>query len=131
MRPKSDDAPGAAATKTVPLVALAFGRSGDKGDNSNIGVLARKRAYLPYIRAALTPEAVGQWFAHKFKGGRPRVERFDLPGVGAVNFLLYNALGGGGVASLAFDPQGKAYAQMLLEYPVPVPEAIAREVKSA
>lgn len=131
VRPKSDDAPGAAATKTVPLVALAFGRSGDKGDNSNIGVLARKRAYLPYIRAALTPEAVGQWFAHKFKGGRPRVERFDLPGVGAVNFLLYNALGGGGVASLAFDPQGKAYAQMLLEYPVPVPEAIAREVKSA
>lgn len=74
---------------------------------------------------------MGQWFAHKFKQGRPRVERFDLPGVGAVNFLLHNALGGGGVASLAFDPQGKAYAQMLLEYPVPVPEAIAREVKSA
>lgn len=127
VRPRIEEGALAPADASVPLLALAFARSGDKGDNSNIGVLARDRAYLPYIRAALTPEAVGAWFAHKFRG-RPRVERFDLPGLGALNFLLHEALGGGGVASLSWDPQGKAYAQQLLEFPVPVPAAIAARV---
>jgi hypothetical protein len=131
VRPKVDDAPAAASTKTVPLIRLAFARSGDKGDNSNIGVLARKRAYLPYIRAALSEAAVAKWFAHKFKNGKGKVERFDLPGIGAMNFVLYEALGGGGVASLSNDPQGKAYGQMLLDYPIPVPDSIAREVETA
>ena len=115
---------------SVPLVRLAFARSGDKGNNSNIGVMARKAAYAPYIRAALSEAAVANWFAHLFDGGKGRVERFDLPGTHALNFLLHDALGGGGVASLRNDPQGKALAQMLLEYPVPVPAAIAREVGS-
>ena len=109
----------------VRLLDLAHARSGDKGDNSNIGVMARDPAWLPYIRAALTPDAVGHWMRHKFKGGTGKVERFDLPGIAGLNFLLHEALGGGGIASLANDPQGKAYAQMLLEFPIPVPSDVA------
>jgi hypothetical protein len=126
-RPVVTDKAGATTT-TVPLIRLAFGRSGDKGNNSNIGVLARKAAYAPYIRAALTESTVAKWFAHLFEGGKGRVERFDLPGTHALNFLLHDALGGGGVASLRNDPQGKALAQQLLEFPVPVPAEIAKEV---
>jgi hypothetical protein len=114
-------------TKEVPLVALAWGRSGDKGNNANIGILAREPDYLPYIRAALTEEAVARYFAHFLEG---RVERFDLPGVHGVNFLLHDVLGGGGMASLRNDPQGKTYAQMLLDFPVPVPDAIAARVNA-
>ncbi|MCW0233467.1 MAG: DUF1446 domain-containing protein [Ferrovibrio sp.] len=108
----------AGATRTVPLVRLAYARSGDKGNDSNIGVIARKPDYLPAIRAALTPEAVAGWFAHLVEGS---VERFDWPGINGLNFLLHDALGGGGIASLRNDPQGKAFAQMLLDFPVPVP----------
>lgn len=111
--------------QTVPLIRLAYARSGDKGDNSNIGIMARDPAWLPYIRAALTEKSVAAHMAHKFKGDHGKVERFDLPGISGLNFLLHEALGGGGIASLANDPQGKAYAQMLLEFPVPVPADIA------
>jgi hypothetical protein len=111
----------------VPLIRLAFARSGDKGNNANIGVMARKPAYAPYIRAALTEAAVSAWFAHLFEGGKGKVERFDLPGTHALNFLLHDALGGGGVASLRNDPQGKALAQQLLDFPVPVTAEIAAE----
>ncbi len=107
---------------SVPLVALAWGRSGDKGNKSNIGILARKPEYLPYIRSALSEEAVAGYFDHLIEGG---VDRFDLPGVCGLNFLLHEALGGGGIASLRNDPQGKAYAQMLLDFPVPVPAELA------
>ncbi|HSZ74496.1 MAG TPA: acyclic terpene utilization AtuA family protein [Rhizomicrobium sp.] len=116
-----------ASTKEVPLVSLAWGRSGDKGNNANIGILAREQDYLPYIRAALTQDAVAQYFAHFLEG---RVERFDLPGVNGVNFMLHDVLGGGGMASLRNDPQGKTYAQMLLDFPVPVPADIARRVSA-
>jgi len=129
-RPKID-AKAEATVGTVPLIKLAFARSGDKGNNSNIGVMARKPEYWPYIRAALTESAVAKWFVHLFEGGKGKVERFDLPGVNAVNFLLYDALGGGGIASLRNDPQGKALAQMLLEFPVPVPAAIAAQADAA
>ncbi|HAK61980.1 MAG TPA: terpene utilization protein AtuA [Alphaproteobacteria bacterium] len=105
----------------VPLVELAYGRSGDKGNHSNIGVIARKAEYLPYIRAALTPQSVAAYFAHILQG---KVHRFELPGIHALNFLLEDILGGGGVASLRNDPQGKAFAQMLLDYPVPVPRSL-------
>ena len=118
--------PGADAfargTRTLPLVRLAWGRSGDKGDAANIGILARKPQYLPFIRAALTEPAVAAWFAHLVKG---RVQRFDLPGTQALNFLMHEALGGGGIASVRMDPQGKAYAQMLLDFPVPIPADMA------
>lgn len=111
---------------TVPLIRLAVARSGDKGDYANIGVAARKPEYLPYIEAALTTTVVRDYFAHVLAGGqRGRVERWHLPGTHSLNFLLYNVLGGGGAASLRTDPQGKAYAQMLLDYPVTIPRALA------
>lgn len=109
----------------APLVSLAYGRSGDKGNHSNIGVIARKPEYLPYIRAALTEKNVADYFAHILQG---KVHRFEVPGINALNFLLEDILGGGGVASLRNDPQGKAFAQMLLDYPVPVPAAFAKSL---
>ena len=119
--------PPAGLTDTVPLIALAFARSGDKGNNANIGVIARHADYMPFIRAALTADAVGQHFAHYLQGP---VERFDLPGLNGLNFLLRDVLDGGGIASLRNDPQGKAYAQILLDVPVPVTRAIADAVTS-
>ncbi len=107
----------------VRLVDLAWGRSGDKGDTANIGILARKPEYLPYIRAALTEEVVKEYFAHICQG---RVERFDLPGSHALNFLLHESLGGGGIASVRIDPQGKGFAQMLLDIEIPVPSEIVK-----
>jgi hypothetical protein len=124
------DAKTAATATSVPLIKLAFARSGDKGNNSNIGVMARKPAYAPYIRAALTEAAVAKWFVHLFEGGKGKVERWDLPGTHALNFLLHDALGGGGIASLRNDPQGKALAQQLLEFPIPLPRELAAEVGS-
>lgn len=110
----------AGARVTVPLIALAHGRSGDKGDFANIGVLARRPDFVAPIRAAVTPEAVRGYMAHFARG---KVERFEWPGLDGFNFLLHEALGGGGMASLRHDPQGKAYAQILLDLPVPVPAA--------
>ena len=108
----------AGATRTVPLVALAWGRSGDKGDLSNIGLIARRPEWLPLLWAQVTPEAVKAWFAHLVKG---RVDRFHLPGLHAMNLVLHQALEGGGPASLRLDPLGKGMAQMLLELPIEVP----------
>ncbi|MEP1289045.1 MAG: acyclic terpene utilization AtuA family protein [Nitratireductor sp.] len=106
----------------VRLVELAWGRSGDKGDIANIGIMARKPDYLPYIRSALTEDAVKTYFAHLCNGP---VERFDLPGSHALNFLLHESLGGGGIASVRIDPQGKGFAQMLLDIEIPVPAKLA------
>ena len=107
-------------TAQVPLIAVAHGRSGDKGDNANIGVMARRAEFEPALREGLTAEAVRKYFAHYVKGP---VERFDWPGLHGFNFLLHNALGGGGIASLRNDPQGKALAQALMDFPLPVPAA--------
>ncbi|MBN8938373.1 MAG: DUF1446 domain-containing protein [Rhizobiales bacterium] len=122
-----DPAPSA-ADETVPLIALAVGRSGDKGNSANIGVIARRPEYLPFIRAALTPGRIKDYFRHT---GVTRVERFDLPGMNALNFVLHDCLGGGGVASLRIDPQGKAFAQMLMDIPVPLPADIAASAAGA
>lgn len=103
---------------TVPLIAIAHGRSGDKGNKANIGILARSPEYLPWISAGVTPERVARWLGHFVNG---EVSRFDWPGLCGFNFLLDEALGGGGVASLRHDPQGKALAQVLLDMPVEVP----------
>ena len=111
----------------MPLIALAVGRSGDKGNSANIGLIARKPDYVPWIRAALTEEVVRARFAHL---GVSKVERFELPGMSAFNFLLHDALGGGGVASLRVDAQGKAYAQMLMDYPIPVPSGLVQALKT-
>ncbi|WP_220815627.1 acyclic terpene utilization AtuA family protein [Pseudomonas paralcaligenes] len=125
----ADEAPLPATTgqadANVPLVRLAVARSGDKGNHSNIGVMARRPEYLPWIAEALGKEAVVDWMSHVLDPQVGRVERWYLPGSHSLNFLLENALGGGGVASLRIDPQGKAFAQQLLEFPVPVPKALA------
>ena len=111
----------------VSLEKLAFARSGDKGDHSNIGVIAREANYLPFIRNALKIEVISDYFKHVLKGP---VKRWDVPGINGLNFLLMNSLGGGGMASLYIDPQGKAYAQMLLEIPIPVPKILAEKLNN-
>lgn len=113
-----ETAPGGGSLATVPLIALAHGRSGDKGDIGNVGVLARRAEYLPWIRRSATPEAVGSYFAHFVKGP---VERFEWPGLNGLNFMLHQGLGGGGIASLRHDPQGKALAQIMMDFPIEVP----------
>jgi len=110
----------------VPLVKLAWGRSGDKGNKGNIGIIARDASYLPYICNALTEAVVTERFAHFLEStSAGNVERFLLPGSNSINFLLHDVLGGGGVASIRNDPQAKGYAQLLLSCPIPVPTAIA------
>ena len=104
-------------TVRVPLERLAWCRSGDKGNCANIGVIARRAEYLPYLWASLTTGRVAERFAHFLEG---RVERFLLPGLPAINFVLHDVLGGGGIASLRNDPQGKGYAQLLLDEPVEI-----------
>ncbi|MFD2229496.1 acyclic terpene utilization AtuA family protein [Alkalimarinus sediminis] len=115
-------------TDTVPLIKLAWARSGDKGDHSNIGVIARKPEYLPYIREALSTAKVAEFMKHTLDTENGKVSCWELPSIYALNFLLEHSLGGGGVASLRIDPQGKAFAQQLLEFPVAVSSAIAKEV---
>jgi len=115
--PAAEPAP---ATQTVKLLQIAHARSGDKGNSSNIAVFARRPEYLPWLRLVLTPERVVAQLDQLVKGP---AERFEAPGLQALNFLIQDALGGGGMASLRIDPQGKAYAQMLLEMELPVPAA--------
>ncbi len=113
-------------TVQVPLVKLAWGRSGDKGDKANVGIIARQPEYLPYLWQALSTEAVCARFAHFLASeDDSAVERFLMPGSNAINFLLHDVLGGGGVASIRNDSQGKGYAQLLLSCPVSVPKHIA------
>ncbi|SFM39061.1 acyclic terpene utilization AtuA family protein [Marinobacter zhejiangensis] len=120
--PARDETP--ATDTTVPLVALAWARSGDKGDHSNIGVIARQPEFEPYLAAALSESAVAQWMTHTLNPDTGRVTRWSLPGIHGFNFLLEHSLGGGGVASLRIDPQGKAFAQQLLEMPIPVASSV-------
>ena len=108
-------------TRTVPLRLVAHGRSGDKGDMANIGIIARSDALYAVLLQNLTADTVRDYFAHVAKG---QVLRYCLPGFNALNFTLESALGGGGVASLHYDPQGKGLAQMLLDIPVNVPAAL-------
>ena len=110
----------AGETATVPLIALAHGRSGDKGNLSNIAIMARKPEFVGLLTAQLTPEAVKSYMSHVVEGA---VERYDWPGLNGFNFILNASLGGGGVASLRYDPQGKAHAQMLMDFPVTVPKS--------
>jgi hypothetical protein len=116
---------------SVPLINLAWGRSGDKGDKANIGIISRDEKYYPYILAGLTTEIVEQRFAHFIDKQKPlpsdakaKVEAFLLPGIWAVNFLIHDVLGGGGVASVRNDAQGKGFAQILLATPISVPDEL-------
>lgn len=105
----------------VPLLRLAHGRSGDKGDTSNIGILARSPEAFEVLGRVLTAEVVREYFSHVVRG---EVRRYPMPGLRAFNFTMQRALGGGGVASLRYDPQGKAFAQMLLDLEIEVPAAV-------
>jgi len=115
---ENDGALPAGPMVEVPLIRVAWGRSGDKGDTSNIGIIARKPEWLPLLRNQLTEERVAQWLAHLVQG---TVMRFDVPGIHAFNFLCTRALDGGGMASLRNDALGKGMAQILLSTPVHVP----------
>jgi hypothetical protein len=121
------DTGASADTVEVPLIRLALARSGDKGDSSNIALIARDAAYVPVLRREVTAERVAEHFRHLVTGP---VVRFEAPGIHAFNFLLQQALGGGGMASLRIDPQGKAYAPMALEMMVSVPRQLLTEVEA-
>lgn len=121
------DPPGEARVE-VPLVRLAWGRSGDKGNLSNIGLIARRAEWLPLLWDRVTPARVAGYLAHLAAGP---VERYVLPGLSAMNLVIHEALAGGGPASPRFDPLGKGMAQMLLDMPVAVPASLAAALDSA
>ena len=114
--------------REVPLIRLAWARSGDKGDISNIGVITRAPALLPLLRAQLTESAVAAFLAHLVKG---RVTRFEVPGINAFNFVCEQALDGGGMSSLRNDPLGKGMGQILLSMPIQVPIALLGQCRLA
>jgi hypothetical protein len=106
---------------TVQLRRLAYGRSGDKGNQANIGIIARRPEFVAVIREQMTCERVARFFAQYLTGG---VQRWEMPGLHAINFVLDGVLGGkGGTSTLRYDPQGKSFAAMLLEVPIAVPAA--------
>jgi hypothetical protein len=110
----------------LPLVALAYARSGDKGDTANIGVIARHPELLSVLRSQLTAQRVKAHFVHLVYGD---VCRYELPGVSALNFVMTRALGGGGMASMRYDPLGKSFAQLLLDESIEVPVDLVRHCR--
>ncbi|HEY9164887.1 MAG TPA: hypothetical protein VIS48_01865 [Candidatus Kryptonia bacterium] len=105
--------------KKVQLLKLAHARSGDKGDASNIGLIARKEEYYPILKEKVTSDVVKKHFTGICKGN---VERFELPNLFALNFLLHESLGGGGTVSLRNDAQGKTLSTALLRLEIDVPD---------
>lgn len=109
---------GRRRTRSVPLVRLAHARSGDKGDTANIGLIALRPEYYPILRAQVTVARVARHFGGIITGP---VERYELPNLSALNFLLHGALGGGGTLSLKTDAQGKVFSTAILRMAIPVP----------
>ena len=109
-------------SRTISLRDLAHTRSGDKGDTANVGVIAFDPEFYPILVRELTVERVKEHFTGICRGP---VERFELPNLHALNFLLHNALGGGGTVSLKTDAQGKTLSTAMLRMDVEVPEEIA------
>jgi hypothetical protein len=105
--------------KTIPLYSMAHARSGDKGDASNVGVLAYDDRGYEILREWLTPERVKAHFREIVLGG---VDRYELPNLRGLNFILHDSLGGGGSASLKNDAQGKTHGMALLHIAVDVPD---------
>ena len=110
----------------VQLVKLAHARSGDKGDTANVGLIAFREEIYPILVREVTVEAVKRHFGEMVKGD---VERFELPNLGALNFLLHGSLGGGGTLSLMTDAQGKTFSTALLRMEVEVSEEESALVK--
>lgn len=111
---------------TIPLVHLAHTRSGDKGDTANVGVIAYDAQDYDLLREALTVERVKEHFGDLVEG---EVERFELPTLQALNFMLHGALGGGGTVSLMTDAQGKVFSTAMLRMEIPVPAEVAERVR--
>jgi hypothetical protein len=111
-------------TRPVQLRYLAHARSGDKGNTANVGLIALKPEWYDLLRREVTAARV----ARHFKGMVSRVERFELPNLQALNFLLHDALDGGGTISLKTDAQGKVYSTALLRMEIPVPTPLARRL---
>ena len=109
----------------VRLLDLAHARSGDKGDTANVGVIALKPEWYELIREQLTLERVRAHFKDSITGD---VERFELPNLRALNFLLHGALDGGGTLSLKTDAQGKVFSTSMLRMVLDIPDARAREL---
>ncbi len=105
----------------IQLIQIAHARSGDKGDTGNVGVIARKPEYYPLLEKYLTTKKVQQHFSGICLG---EVERFELPNIGALNFLLHNSLGGGGTKSLKNDAQGKTLSSVMLRMELDIEEKI-------
>ena len=101
----------------IQLVKIAHARSCDKGDTANVGIIALKPEYFPILTEQLTIGKVKAHFGSMVKG---KVERFDMPNIGAINFLLHNALGGGGTLTLKHDAQGKTYSTAFLRIEIEV-----------
>ena len=103
----------------VSLLKLAHARSGDKGDTANVGIIALKDEFYPLLVREVTADKVKSHFGDIVKGG---IERFELPNLGALNFLLHGSLGGGGTLSLMTDAQGKTFSTALLRMNVEIPD---------
>lgn len=111
----------------VRLIDIAHGRSGDKGNGSNVGIIARHPDVYPFLQDKLTAEVVKNHMRHICKGD---VERFELPNIGALNFILNDSLGGGGTVSMKLDAQGKTHAMLLLKMELEVPDELISKVQS-
>ncbi len=111
---------------TVKLIKIAHGRSGDKGDGSNVGIIARHPKIYPFLKETLTADRVKEYMKNICKG---EVERYELPNIGALNFILNESLGGGGTVSLKLDAQGKTHASTLLRMDIDVPDELLQLVK--
>ncbi len=107
----------------VNLLQLAHARSGDKGDTANVGLIALREEFYPLLTREVTAERVKEHFRGMVRGG---VERFELPNLGALNFLLHESLGGGGTLSLMTDAQGKTFSTALLRIEIDLPDEEAR-----
>jgi len=111
----------------VKLIDIAHGRSGDKGDGSNVGVIARHPDVYSFLKEKLTAEVVKEHMKHICAG---EVDRYELPNIGALNFVLHESLGGGGTVSLKLDAQGKTHASLLLRMEIEVPDELLQKVKA-
>jgi len=111
----------------IQLLKLAHARSGDKGDTANVGLIARREEYYPLLVREVTAERVKLHFEGICKGG---VERFELPNLHALNFLLHESLGGGGTLSLMTDAQGKTFSTALLRMEIDIPDDEAQRIRA-
>ena len=105
----------------VKLIKIAHVRSGDKGNGSNVGIIARHPDIYPFLKEKLTPERIKEHMKYVCKG---EVDRYELPNIGALNFILHDSLGGGGTVSLKLDAQGKTHALQVLRMDIDVPEEL-------